>query len=603
VVAVALQWLCWLVMPIVPGWGIFGMIGGVLFGLVIVVWWLFFSRALWSERLGAIVLMVVAVAATSRIVHESIANGMMGMMLPMYSIPVLSLALVAWAVASRGLSTGLRRASMAASIVLACGTLTLIRTNGISGEGDSDLHWRWTPTSEERLLAQTADEHLALPSAPAPAPTPPTPKEPVTAETARELPVAKNTPATPAAVETDADRPAMSEREFTRVEWPGFRGPDRASIIRGAQIETDWSKSPPVELWRRKIGPAWSSFAVHGNVLYTQEQRGDDEIVAAYSVTTGEPVWRHRDAARFWESNAGAGPRGTPTVTNGRVYALGATGIVNALDARDGSVIWSRNAQSDTGAPMPGWGFASSPLVVNDVVIVAAAGRLAGYDVASGHPRWVVKTGGGGYSSPHLMTIGGVPQVLLLNGAGATSVAPADGTVLWQHSWPEGIAIVQPAMTEDGDVLISLVDSFASGVGTRRIAVAHGPGGWTTEERWTSTGLKPSFNDLVVHKGHAFGFDGSILACLDLENGKRNWKGGRYGHGQLLLLPDQNLLLVLSEDGELALVSATPDNFTELARIPAIEGKTWNHPVLVGDVLLIRNGEEMAAFRLSLAGR
>ncbi len=136
----------------------------------------------------------------------------------------------------------------------------------------------------------------------------------------------------------------------------------------------------------------------------------------------------------------------------------------------------------------------------------------------------------------------------------------------------------------------------------RRIAVAHGPGGWTIEKRWTSVRLKPSFSDFVVHDGHAFGFDGSILACIDVEDGKRKWKGGRYGSGQLVLLPDQDLLLVLSEQGELALVAAASDQFTELARFPAIEGKTWNHPVLVGDLLLVRNGQEMAAFRLSLAG-
>ena len=193
------------------------------------------------------------------------------------------------------------------------------------------------------------------------------------------------------------------------------------------------------------------------------------------------------------------------------------------------------------------------------------------------------------------MTIDGVAQILLLSGAGATSVAPADGTLLWEHAW-QGGAIVQPALTADGDVLINAVD-VTGGIGIRRIAVAHGPGGWTVEERWTSSGLKPYFNDFVVHKGHAFGFDGSILACIDLEDGKRKWKGGRYGNGQLVLLPDQDLLLVLSEEGELALVAATPDQFTELARFPAIEGKTWNHPVLVGDVLLVRNGEEMAAFR------
>ena len=141
------------------------------------------------------------------------------------------------------------------------------------------------------------------------------------------------------------------------------------------------------------------------------------------------------------------------------------------------------------------------------------------------------------------------------------------------------------------------------GMGVQRLAVANGPSGWTVAEVWTSRGLKPYFNDYVVHNDHAFGFDGSILSCIDLADGKRKWKGGRYGNGQLVLLPDQDVLLVLSEEGELALVRASPDQFTELARFKAIEGKTWNHPVLVGDVLLIRNGEEMAAFRLSRAGR
>ena len=182
-----------------------------------------------------------------------------------------------------------------------------------------------------------------------------------------------------------------------------------------------------------------------------------------------------------------------------------------------------------------------------------------------------------------------------------SGVASADGTLLWDYPW-EWCSILQPALTAEGDVLIAAVDMSPNGIGMRRIAVRHGPGGWTVEERWTSRGLKPSFNDFVVHEGHAFGFDGSILSCIELKGGKRKWKGGRYGHGQLVLLSDQSLLLVLSEQGELALVSAVPDKFTEVARFPAIEGKTWNHPVLAGEVLLVRNDEEMAAFRLSLAG-
>jgi outer membrane protein assembly factor BamB len=543
------------VMPIlVPGAGPIGVLGQLLGALGIVVWWAFFSRAPWVERCGAVVLMIAAMAATRRLVDPSIATGMMGFMFFLYAIPALSLAFAVWAVASRRFSDGLWRATMVATILLACGVWTLLRTNGVSTVNGSDFAWRWAKTSEERLVAQAADE---------PAPQ-------------------------PAAAETGA-------------EWPGFRGPHRDGIVPGVRIETDWSASPPVKLWRRPIGPGWSSFAVRGGLLYTQEQRGSDEVVSCYSAATGKPVWRHRDAARFWESNAGPGPRATPTLGNGRVYAMGATGILNALDARSGAVVWSRNAASDAGIKVPQWGFAGSPLVVDDMVVAAVAGRLAAYDLATGNPRWFGPDGGGGYGSPHLLTIGGVAQIVLLSDTGATSVAPADGSLLWKHAWP-GFAILQPALTADGGVLVT-TNSMAGGLGTRLLAVAHAPGGWTAVERWTSLGLKPYFDDFVVHNGHAYGFDGDILACIDLADGKRTWKGGRYGNGQLVLLPGQDLLLVLSEEGYLALVAAAPGQFREIARFPVIEGKTWNHPALAGDVLLVRNGQEMAAYRLALARR
>jgi outer membrane protein assembly factor BamB len=595
---------------------ILGLFGAIACALVIILWWLFFSRAPWSERLGAVVLMVAAVAATSFVVHPSIANGLMGKMLYIYSVPAMGLALVAGAIASRGRSRGLRRVTMAAAIAIACGTLTLIRTGGITGDAVSDLHWRWTPTPEERLLALGGDEphepartasSAPAPSLPAAAPTPEQPRVPQAADEA-----------TPSAAAPDArkdgkligaetppanlDRPAMSESGFGEAEWPGFRGPARDGIVRGVQIETDWSKSSPVELWRKPIGPGWSSFAVHGDLVYTQEQRGEDELVSCYRLTTGEPVWRHRDPVRFWESNGGAGPRGTPTLHNNRVYTLGATGVINALDANNGGVVWSRNAATDTEVEVPGWGVASSPLVIDDLVVVAVSGRLIAYDIRTGQPRWLGPVGGAGYSSPHLVTIDGVAQILLLRGSRTISVAPADGALLWEHTWLPGVSIVQPALTADGDVLISSGDAMG-GLGMRRLAVARTPTGWTVEERWTSRGLKPYFNDFVVHEGHVFGFDGSILASISLADGERTWKGGRYGHGQMVLLPDQDLLLVLSEDGELALVSATSDKFTEVARFPALNAKTWNHPVLVGDVLLVRNGEEMTAFRLPAASR
>jgi outer membrane protein assembly factor BamB len=605
VVIVVLQWVVRFAVPaLVPDATIIGLLGELVGGVAILLWWLFLSRAPWSDRLGAVGVMIVGLYATSRIIDKSIATGAQGFLFFILAIPVVSLAFVVGAVVSSRLPDGARRAAMIATILLGCGSLALVRTGGFTASLHNDLHWRWAKTPEEQLLAKSGNEPGALPLVPVAAKTPES--QPV-AQSVNEpaalppVPAAAKThekPLVARAANEPASLPVAPTGAETGAYWPGFRGPHRDDVVSGVRIKTDWTASPPVALWRRPIGPGWSSFAVRGGLIYTQEQRGPDEIVACYQLTTGDPVWAHRDAARFWESNGGPGPRGTPTLSGGRVYTFGATGILNVLNAADGAVVWSHNAASDTGTKTPQWGFASSPLVAGDMVIVATAGQLIAYDLVTGARRWSGPARGVSYSSPQLVTIDGVAQILLLSDTGATSVALADGALLWEHRWP-GYPIVQPALTGDGDILISISDSS----GTRRLAVAHGAGGWTVAERWTSNGLKPYFNDFVVHDGYAFGFDGSILACIDLKDGKRKWKGGRYGNGQILLLADQDVLLVMSEEGELALVRATPDQFTELARFPALDGKTWNHPVLAGDILLVRNGQEMAAFRLSLESR
>ena len=580
-------------LPVVwPDGMVFAVVGSVLCGLLAVVWWTFFSRAPRADRWGGLALIVAALAATWALADVSLSTGAMGMLVPLLGLPIVGLALVAWAVASRGLADGPRRASMAATIAAACGVLLLVRTDGMTSTlMGSEFHWRWTPTAEAVLLASSPPLPSTAPIAASSVPATPAPGAAAASEPAA---------ATAAVEPTIASGPARTEKsDDVAVEWPGFRGRTRDSIVRGIRIETDWVKSPPAAMWRRPIGPGWSSFAVSGDLFYTQEQRGEEEIVACYRLASGEPVWTYRDRVRFWESNGGAGPRATPTLDRGRLFAFGATGLLNALDAASGERIWSRDVSVDSQIAVPDWGFASSPLLVGDLVIVAAAGKLLAYDRTTGSPRWSGPDGGPGYSSPQLLTIGGVPQVLLLTGRGAAAFAPSDGARLWELTVPaSGMAatIVQPAQTDEGDILVG--DGEASRM--RRVAATPGPDGWRVEERWASNGLKPLFNDFVVHKGHAYGFDGTILSAIDVTDGRRTWKGGRYGNGQLLLLADQDLLLVISEDGDLALVSATPQAFNEVApRVAAIEGKTWNHPVLAGDVLLVRNGEEMAAFRLA----
>jgi len=552
IIIVVLQWLIRFVLPaLAPDTIAIGIFGGVLLGLALFVWWTFFSRAPRLERWIAVPLMIIALVVSAQFLHISIATAMMGMMFPVFAIPVLCLAFVAWAVFTRHISGRIRVITMVGVILVASGSWICIRTNGMGGQANQYFAWRWSKTAEEQLLSNGDKEFIKSPL-------------------------------------DSADR-------ATPVEWPGFRGPNRDGIVKGVRVKTDWKKSPPTEVWRRPVGPACSSFAVHGSLLYTQEQRGDLELVSCYNLNTGKQVWLHSDSARFWDSHAGAGPRSTPTLSNGQVFTLGATGILNVLDAFNGNVIWTRNAAKDTQVKIPGWGYTSSPLVVDSIVAIAIAGEILAYDVLNGNIKWSGKDGGESYSSPHLMTIDGTQQIIFMNRTTMTSFNPGDGSILWKISLA-GVPINQPIQISGNEILIGET-SDTGGKGMRRILITKNSGMWTTKDLWTSTQTKPYFNDFVINKGHAYGFEGPALVCVDLENGNKIWRGGRYG-GQILLLADQDILLVLTEKGELALVSATPDKFTELARFPGIKGKTWNHPVMAGNIVVVRNNQEMAAYRL-----
>lgn len=521
-------------------------------GVLMVAWWLFFSRIRWRDRwLGLGVCAACGVAAGFLAPYPAMA-------FLMFTLPWVTTVWACWMLGTFFLPWPIRRAGLLAAFVLTWGFFPLLRFEGVDGNMHASFAWRWSPQAEDKLMVELAARG----------------PQKATATGALTL------------------QPG---------DWPGFRGPERDGRRAGVRIATDWTQHPPQRVWRHRIGPGWGSFAVVGDRLVTQEQRLQDEMVVCYNVDNGEEIWAHKDAARFEEDVAKAGPRATPTFYDGRIYALGARGLLNCLDAATGEVVWRHDVAAESGAELPHWGFSASPLVMNGVVTVFVGGpggkSVMAYDASSGNLAWHGGDGRLGYSSTQPAHLGGVDEVLAATDVGLTAFDPAHGDVLWQYGWPlPGVGrIIQPAVLDDSDVLLG------GQSGTRRVHVRRDGGAWTTEEAWTSAALQPFYYDQVVYQGHLYGFDGPTLICASLEDGGVKWRKRNDTGGQILLLPDQGLLLILWEKGAVSLVQATPEGYKELGRFQAIDDDhtTWNHPVVAHGKLFVRNGEWAACYRLT----
>jgi outer membrane protein assembly factor BamB len=417
---------------------------------------------------------------------------------------------------------------------------------------------------------------------------------------------------TPADVRLAEEQPAPAAAAaaafplVSALDYPRFLGPKGRAEVDGVRLARDWKAQPPKLLWRQPIGAGWSAFATVGDFAITQEQRGPQELVTCYDLKTGRLLWSHADVARFEEFLGGIGPRATPTIDEGRVYALGATGILNCLDGATGRVLWSKNILEENGAPNVQWGKSCSPLVTGNLVIVSAGGSggrsLVAYDKLTGDRVWSAGDELSAYASPAEVTLAGVRQILIVNEAHVAGHDAETGQLLWEFSWPgqsNGPAnAAQPVVLPGDRVFVSK----GYGVGATLFQVRKGDDGtWAANEIWDGPKrvMKTKFANIVLKGGLAYGLDDGILECLDFATGRPRWKKGRYNHGQVMLVGD--LLLVQSEEGRVALVEATPEGYRELGGFQAIEGKCWNNPALAqGRYLLVRNGEEAACYELAL---
>ncbi len=380
--------------------------------------------------------------------------------------------------------------------------------------------------------------------------------------------------------------------------WAEFRGPGRNGRYDASEIKTDWAPEGLPLLWKQPVGGGYASFVAADGVAYTIEQRRNQEVVAAYDIQSGREIWTNLWDAAFIEQQ-GDGPRATPTLDSDRIYALGATGELRCLQAKTGKLVWSRNILTENQAQNLEWGVTASPLIVDDKVIVVPGGTsgksVVAYNKMNGEPVWKSLSDKQSYTSPMLVQLAGKRQILVVSASRAVGLTVEDGSLLWEYPWSNsyGINVSQPIVISDNRFFISAGYSKGAAV----VEIAQAGRALAARTVWENISMKNKFNSSVLHNGYVYGLDEGILTCLDVATGERKWKGGRYGYGQVLLAG--NHLIISSDQGEVALVKAAPDQHTEVARFAALEGKTWNYPAIVGGRLLVRNQTQMACYDLS----
>jgi outer membrane protein assembly factor BamB len=400
-------------------------------------------------------------------------------------------------------------------------------------------------------------------------------------------------PNTPPPVMAEPAAP-LKEQPLIKPYWTDFRGPRRDGVYDELVINTNWPAQGPPRLWRKPVGGGYASFVIAGGKAYTIEQRRNQEVVAAYELASGREAWSHAWEALFQESMGGDGPRATPTWHDGHLYALGAEGELRRLDAERGKLVWAKNVLRDGGTGNLTWGMSASPLVVDDKLIVVSADAVIAYDKNTGERIWRGMNEKQAYTSPQLVTLAGKRQIFVVSATRAAGLNIDDGATLWEYPWRTDYDVnsSQPVIVGANRFILSAGYDH----GAALVEVTATGASFTARRIWENKRMKNKFSSSVLHEGHIYGLDEAILACVNAETGDLKWKGGRYGYGQVLLASGH--VIVSAENGDVALVRATPERHEEVVRFSAIEGKTWNNPALANGILLVRNTTEMAAFKV-----
>ncbi|HTQ80355.1 MAG TPA: PQQ-binding-like beta-propeller repeat protein [Thermoanaerobaculia bacterium] len=382
------------------------------------------------------------------------------------------------------------------------------------------------------------------------------------------------------------------------TDWPQFRGLHRDGISPEVHLIKTWPAAGPHVLWRVPIGEGYSHLAVTGGKVYTLFDSGNDQLLGAFDAATGKRVWALRIDSRF-PNDQGNGPRSTPTLDQGLVYALSAQGRLVAAQAASGQKVWEHDLAKELDARSPQWGISSSPLVEGDLLLVAAGGSrgrsIAAFQKRDGKLAWTALDDPAGYAAPIAFTSGGVRQVVFLTGIAMVSLSPQDGKLLWRVPWETsyGVNAATPIFVAPDRIYVS--SGYDTGAGVFRLKSSNGQ--VSAEPLWKSRVLKNQFSSSLLLGDYLYGFDNGTFKCVDIRNGEEKWRQRGLGQGSLILADGR--LLVLSETGRLLIVDATPAGYVERASFQALSGRCWTGPSLADGVLYLRNAENMMAIDLA----
>jgi outer membrane protein assembly factor BamB len=375
-------------------------------------------------------------------------------------------------------------------------------------------------------------------------------------------------------------------------DWPQWRGPRQDGISRETGLLAEWPEKGPAELWRVPLGNGFSAVSVVGERAFTLFGSTAGEFAAAFHVADGKTVWKTRLSDLLENPSYGDGPRATPAIDSGRVYVLSGKGALQCLDAADGKLIWGCDLLEKFGGKPPEYGFAASPVVMGDMlVVVVGAGNgksLAAFDKANGKVLWTALDDKIGYSTPREVVVDGVSQIVVLMG-----VSSKDGKEYWRHAWKtEQDANVATPVISGNRLFIST--GYSTGCALFALSVKDGKP--AADKVWANKEMKNYFSTSVLVDGYLYGFNNNKLACLDFRTGKKKWDASGFNRGSLIAADGK--LIIYGADGLLALAEISPAAYKELARFKFCDARTWTVPTLSGGRLFLRNEKELACLKV-----